>query len=169
MKKAYKDVTKKWVRNVRPNSHEVLELRTVLCNGTRYEVDNKNVILDYSIKELEMARWLECTFGGELYMLPRVNNPCGIQTSDYLFRGDYWDLKTIVGFSNQTFYHAIYKKKKQCNNFIFDISGSKISIKKAIKLVDTLYKRLDTQFVNMIIIIKDNKFRIYKKRVRPRC
>lgn len=29
-------------------------------------------------------------------MLPRINEPEGIQTADYLFKGEYWDLKSKV-------------------------------------------------------------------------
>ncbi len=36
-------------------------------------------------------------------MLPRVNYPEGIKTADYLFRGEYWDLKEIYG-NGKTFF-----------------------------------------------------------------
>jgi len=38
-------------------------------------VDNKKVILNYSNKELEIANWLENTFGEEIYMVPKINYP----------------------------------------------------------------------------------------------
>ena len=61
-------------------------------------------------------------------MLPRVNYPEGIKTADYLFRGEYWDLKDINGKSKQALYHAIYKKNTQSNNFIFNILSEELSI-----------------------------------------
>ena len=44
-------------------------------------------------------------------MLPRINKPDGIQTADYLFRGEYWDLKKITGKGKNTLDSAINKKK----------------------------------------------------------
>ena len=107
-------------------------------NGIKYKVDNKNIVLDYSDKEKEVAIWLENTFGGEIYMLPRINKPDGIQTADYLFRGEYWDLKTINGKSNQVLFHSIYKKKTQSNNFIFNIISPELNINELQKQIQSL-------------------------------
>ena len=85
---SYTDVTKNWIENSNPNSHRVLTSGYFIFKQKKYKVDGKNVILDYSKKEKEVAEWLEDTFGGELYMLPRVNYPEGIKTADYLFRGE---------------------------------------------------------------------------------
>lgn len=90
----YSDVTTNWIEKAKPNSHKVLDRHYFEYKNVRYVVDNKNVVLDYSNEEKRIARWLENTFGGELYMLPRINSPKGIKTADYLFRNEYWDLKT---------------------------------------------------------------------------
>lgn len=68
----YIDVTEEWLKNAKPNSHKVKEQLFFEYEGKRYDVDGKNVVLDYSKEELEMAYFLENTFGGEIYMLPRV-------------------------------------------------------------------------------------------------
>lgn len=93
------DVTDYWFKSSISNTHEVKDGMYFEHNGIKYVVDGKNVVLEYSLKELEIAEWLENTFGGEIYMLPRVNQSFGIQTADYLFRGEYWDLKEISGNS----------------------------------------------------------------------
>ena len=82
----YLDITKEWINNAKPNSHKVKNRHYFEYEKVKYRVDNKNVVLDYSDKEKEVAIWLENTFGGEIYMLPRINNTEGIQTADYLFR-----------------------------------------------------------------------------------
>lgn len=105
------DVTSEWIKNAKPNTHIVKDRKYFEHNGIKYKVDNKNIVLDYSDKEKEVAIWLENTFGGEIYMLPRINKPDGIQTADYLFRGEYWDLKKITGKGKNTLDSAINKKK----------------------------------------------------------
>ncbi len=160
----YNDVTKNWINEAKPNSHKIQEMSYFEHDGIKYKVDGKNIVLDYSDKEKEIAKWLESTFGGELYMVPRINNPDGIKTPDYLFRGNKWDLKTISGNGKQVLYHSVYKKSKQSNNFIFDTTSSKLNIEDIKLQVDKLYKRTDIPFVNEIIVKKGNDFLIFKRK-----
>ena len=125
-------------------------------NSVKYEVDGKNVVLDYSPKEKETAEWLESTFGGEIYMVPRVNNPEGISTSDYLWNNEFWDLKEITGNGKHTLDTAIKKKKSQSSNFLFDITNSKISNEEAIRQLKLIFKTKDRKWIKKIML-KRNK------------
>ena len=94
----YIDITKNFAKNNKSNSHKILDKNYFKdSKGFKYKVDGKNVVLDYSKKEKDIAIWLEKTVGGKIYMLPRINKPDGIMTADYLFRNEYWDLKSITG------------------------------------------------------------------------
>ena len=55
------------------------------------------MIFDFSEKEYEIAVWLSKTFNENVYINPRVNCPEEIKTSDYIFKSERWDLKTIIG------------------------------------------------------------------------
>lgn len=163
---SYIDVTQDWIDNASPNSHEVLDAQYYVTNdGKKYYVDDKNVVLDYSETEKEVAKWLESIFGGELYMVPRVNNPEGIMTSDYLFRGEYWDLKEIFGNGKYTLDSAVKKKKCQARNFIFDISNSEISLENVYKQIEKIYKSKDRKWINIIMVKRnDMLILIYKRK-----
>jgi hypothetical protein len=76
----YKDVTNDWIKN-RKNYKSIIDANYFEHNGKKYYVDGKKVVLDYSTKEKEVALWLVNTFGGELYMLPKINKPDGIYYS----------------------------------------------------------------------------------------
>lgn len=160
----YKDVTKEWLDEATPNSHKVLDRNYFEHEGVKYEVDSKNVVLDCSNKEKDIAEWLENTFGGEIYMLPRINKPSGIQTADYLFRNEYWDLKEISGNGKHTLDSAIKKKKSQSNNFIFDVSLSKITEESINTQLDLIYKSKDRKWLDKIIIKRDNEIVVIYKR-----
>lgn len=125
-KQAYIDVTKEWIERATPNSHEIKEMNYYSHQDKKYYVDGKNAILDYSQKELEVSNWLKETFGGEICVNPRVNEPDGIQTADYIFKNEYWDLKEISGIGKNILFHAIEDHEKQAHNFIFDISKTKL-------------------------------------------
>ncbi|MBD9106843.1 hypothetical protein EGP99_03430 [bacterium] len=129
----------------------------------RYYPDGKNVIFDFSEKEYEIAVWLSKTFNENVYINPRVNCPEGIKTSDYIFKSERWDLKTIIGNSTQVFYHAIYKNKEQSSNYIFDITKSNINMKEVLELANILYGRSDITFLDKIIILDNNEFLVLKR------
>lgn len=160
----YYDVTDIWINTATPNSNKIIDSKSYVYDGKRYIVDGKKVVLDYSDQEKNIAEWLEKTFGGSLRMNPRINYPEGIKTSDYIFRKEKWDLKTIKGNSNQVLYHSIHNKKTQSSNFIFDISDSKLSLEEAKVQTQKLYTRKDTSFLNRAIIKKNDKFIIYKRK-----
>lgn len=160
----YTDVTNEWIINAKPNTHIVKDRKYFEHNGIKYKVDNKNIVLDYSDKEKEVAIWLENTFDGEIYMLPRINKPDGIQTADYLFRGEYWDLKKITGKGKNTLDSAINKKKSQSNNFIFDISNSEITLEAIDKQLSSIYENKYRKWIDKIIVKQNNNVIVIKKR-----
>ena len=154
----YIDVTEEWLANATPNSHKVKDRNYYeTIEGIKYYVDNKNVILEYSKKEKETAIWLENIFGGEIFMLPRINKPDGIMTADYLIDNEYWDLKNINGRGKRVIEDAIKKKRNQSNNFIFDITKSKIKKDDLFNQLEKIYKSKTTNWVNKIIVKKGNK------------
>lgn len=160
----YTDVTNEWIINAKPNTHIVKDRKYFEHNGIKYKVDNKNIILDYSNNEKEVAIWLENTFGGEIYMLPRINKPDGIQTADYLFKGEYWDLKKITGKGKNTLDSAINKKKSQSNNFIFDISNSEITLEAIDKQLSSIYENKYRKWIDKIIVKQNNNVIVINKR-----
>lgn len=163
-KKLYKEMTKLWLAKATPNSHKIKDMAYFEHEGVKYKVDGKNVVLDYSDKEKEIAEWLENTFGGEIYMVPRINNPSGIQTSDYIFRKENWDLKSINGKSKQALYHAIRKKGQQSNNFIFEILNDELTLDEIKQQVQSLYRRTDIPFLKKVIIKKSNDFSVFERK-----
>ncbi len=165
--KNYINITKEWLENATPNSHVVKDLSYFNHNDIKYYVDGKNVVLDYSNKELEIAIWLENTFGGEIFMLPRINKPDGIKTADYLWNDEYWDLKEIFGSGKNILYHAVEYQRKQASNFIFDFSNSKLNIDEIYDRVEELFQLKKLDWLNIIIIIKHNKTLFILKKAAP--
>ncbi len=93
----FTDITGNWYPDAKPNSHRVLELQEYTFNEVIYKVDGHNVVLDHDAHEKEIAELLEREVGGELYLVPRVNEPQGVPTPDFLFHGARYDLKTLRG------------------------------------------------------------------------
>lgn len=152
----YVDVTKQWREDATPNSHEIRDLQEYTKGGVTYKVDGHNVVLDYSPKEKEIAELLEREFGGELYMVPRVNNPQGISTPDYIFRGTGYDLKTIAnGAGENTIFNRIKKAIKQANCFVVDVTESGLGDELTNKQIEKLFSRPDTNWVETMIIVKN--------------
>lgn len=154
--KGYLDATNEWKEQATPNSHQIVDLNTYTVNGIDYKVDGKQVVLDYAAKEKEIAALLEKELGGEIAMVPRVLNPKGVSTPDYIFRGEAFDLKELSGTSNNLIYNAISKKKRQATNFVLDISMCPLSEMEILRQVEGIYWSRHTYFVDKLILVKDN-------------
>ena len=160
------DVTELWRKDATPNSHAVQGIRSFTINGATYTVDGHNVVLDYSAHEKEIAELLEREFGGELYMVPRVNNPQGISTPDYLFRGKGYDLKTLSKEAGEnTIINRIKKARKQSKNFILDLTNAKKITDSVLKSqIQRIYKDKETAFVDTIIVIRNGNIVVVVKK-----
>ena len=75
----------------------------------------------------------------------------------------YFDLKTINGSSKQALYHAVRGKELQSKNFIFDISNSELEMIDIYEQINSLYRRNDTQWIEIVIIKKDENIFVYEK------
>lgn len=162
---AYADATKAWYEEATPNSHPVSDLRELTIDGNTYRVDGRNVVLDYSAHEKEIAELLEKEFGGELYMVPRVNNPQGVSTPDYLFRGERYDLKTIGKTTGKNpLFNRVHKATGQANNFVLDLTDSKLADDTVEEQIKKIFTDRQTKNVRTVIAIKSkNIIKVYKK------
>ena len=123
----------------------------------KYYVDGKKVVLEPSKKEIRLALWLSKKLSTEIVVLPRIKQPEGIKTSDYLIYGEKWDLKEIFSNRNDAAYNRIRRYKDQASNFIIDISNSKLTMKATKDQVVDLYQHKNYRWLNKIIIKKNNE------------
>ena len=121
-------------------------------NGIKYVEDKHNVVFEHSQNNVDNAYKLSEFLGEKVILIPRVNNPSGIQTPDYLVKNERWDNKKVNGASSSAFYTRARTKRKQADNFIFDITESKIKMKGAQQQVANLRRQL--KWVKRIIVIK---------------
>ena len=164
--KNYTNAIEKWKAEATPNSHPVEDLTEYTINGVRYSVDGKNVILDYSPKEKSVAELLQKEFGGEIKMIPRILKPQGVSTPDYIFRGDAFDLKELLGTSKNLVYNAVSKKARQAPNFILDVSNCPLDMDEITKQIDYVYWSKHTRFIDKIIVIRNNQVSNVYERIK---
>lgn len=164
-KEQYVDITTRKLLE-KYNNYEIEEQKYFVDNnGNKYNVDGKKVILEPTDKEKEVANLLGEIYGGKVRIIPRINEPAGIKTPDYMIENRKYDLKEIYGNSKNTLYNAIAKKKEQSDNFIFDVSNTKMNIIEAINQIQGIYKSKHKDWVNEIILIKNNQIlKMYKRK-----
>lgn len=162
------DVTKEWKENSTPNSNEIkLNDKVFIDNKTnkKYSVDNKHVIFKPSKNEMNVAEWLKNNFGGEIEINPRISEPANVKVPDYYFRNKRFDLKEINGNGKNTIDTAIKSKKEQADNFILDIKKSKLEDAEIIRQVEKVYNSKNREWVNTIIIKRNNDLiKVYKRK-----
>ena len=154
-KYACEDVKDKWMSKA-SKEYKVEDLGSYIIDRTEYVVDGHNVVFDLSNDERNIANVLGKTFGGTVQLVPRVLNPQGIKTPDYIFKNEKYDLKTVTGLSKNVLYNALKGKKNQAENFIFNISQNTLDIEDLTNQARMLFESKNREFVKRIILIKDD-------------
>lgn len=134
-------------------------------NNNKYKIDGKSVRINANKKERQVAELMGEIYGGKVELVPVVLNPKGIKTPDYLINGNKYDLKEIKGNNENTLYNALAGKKEQAENFIFDVSNSKLELNEINEQINNIYNSKHRSWIEQIVIIKDNELiSIYKRK-----
>lgn len=156
--KLYYDITDEY-KDVSPGIVE--DLKEVEIDSKVYSVNGKNVVLDYSEYEKEIAEWIAYNMGGVIKMCPRILVPEDIRTPDYIWNGEKQDLKTINSHSKNTISTAIRNAKKQSEN----LNISSYTDEELISELDWIYANDMYSFLEKIMIIENYVLRgIYKRK-----
>lgn len=133
--------------------------------GNKYNVDNVHVVIKPTKREKEVANILGKIYGGQVSIIPRVNEPANIKTPDYIINNQKFDLKEITGGGKYVIEGNLRKKKKQADNFIIDLTNAKIELKEAERQIESIYKSKRYLWINKIFIIKgDNIIKAYQRK-----
>ena len=150
----YKDITSNFIQSKKYKVKEQQYYKDE--QGNKYKVDGKKVVITPSKREKEVANMLGKIYGGQVNIIPRVNEPANIKTPDYIVNNQRFDLKEIEGNGKNTLDGAIKKQKRQANNFIFDITRTEMNRYEAIKQIDKIYNSKYRDWVNIIVLIDAN-------------
>lgn len=136
-------------------------------NGNKYIVDGRYVILEHKKRELEVAQILGETIGGRVNIIPRINKPLNIKTPDYIINNERYDLKQITGEGKYVIEGNIKNKQKQANNFIIDLTDTKIDLKEVERQIESIYISKRYLWIDKIFILKGNGIiKVYKREIK---
>ena len=160
-----KDITKSWTNNRGSTIPKVEDLKEFIINNVNYKVSGTDVRFEYDEEEKAIAILLSKVSGKKIYMLPKINKPDGIPTADYLIDNEFYDLKRIYGSGKRTLKDAVKDKKKQSKRFILKITEkSKLSSDEITRQSEEIFRFSETNFVDEIVIIRDDKLMKVLKR-----
>lgn len=162
----YTDITEEMYKKAKPNKGKVKKQKYFEYEDKTYTVDGHNVVYKHDEREIEVAKLLNKTFGGNVKILPNINFPQGVKSPDYLFRGERTDLKRIASKrANDCVKTALRNKEKQANNFIIDNTAQNVSDTDILKQIDEIYNSKGFLWIDKIYLLKDNKFiKIFKRK-----
>lgn len=162
----FSDVTRQWLDNAKPKDYSIEKLSRIKIGEKIYEADGINVIHNNSIREVEVAELLKPIFKEKITFVPEVKGKYkGVKTSDYLIGDERWDLKELKGESKDAVRNAISKCKEQANNFIIDITSSKLPKEEIARQVENVFNAPNTRFVKTLIVIDGDKvIRVIKRK-----
>ena len=162
MSTGYWDATSQWYAESDGSPGVVKDMMEYIApDGTVYRVHGRDVLLDYSAHEKEIAELLVRERGGTIQMVPKVNNPQGVHTPDYLFNGVPYDLKTPEKQGKNAIYDLIKKsiEKEQAERFVVDTSISLHTDGEVLSQFESIFRSIHTRKVNEIIWVKNGKIR----------
>lgn len=152
------DLTQEWLDNATPNSHEIKNVSVFEQDGVVYRVDGTNVKFEPDEHEKEIAELLKTRLGGDIRLMPKVSGKySGIQTPDYLFRGQRYDLKTMdSSTSKRAVYNALKSKQEQADNFILDITNNPLGRQEIIRQIkEDLFCTKSTRGTKVVILVEN--------------
>lgn len=168
--KQYIDVSKEIHYNAQNNIGHIKEQDFLEKDGVIYKVKGKDVVFNPDEDERKCAQILNKTFGEEVIMLPKVNNPQSVKSADYIFRNEFLDLKTInksnkKELSEDAIYNSLKNCQKQSNNFILDITNYIYGKDVVNKQINKIYNSKHRSWVNRIYLLEKEKIiKIYERK-----
>lgn len=163
--KQYIDITEEMTKKDKQNFKLIEQQYYIDENGNRYNVDGKYILLEPTEREKEVANMLGELYGGNIKIIPRINEPIGIKTPDYIVKNKRYDLKQIKGNGKYVIQGNLKGKQKQADNFIIDITKSEINIEEAVKQIENIYSSKHFLWLDRIVLLKDKEFlKIYKRK-----
>ena len=163
----YIDTTDIWLKN-KIEGGGVFDRDFAKVGHMKYKVNGKTIILDYSKDEMVTAQLLQNAFGGVVEMLPKVNWPRGVKTPDYVINGVKFDRKGPTGGGKNTIFNNLKSIKGQADNIVLDITECKLSEEVCISEIKRCYGSKHLQFLETVILVKDNKIIRVFERIRKK-
>lgn len=152
----HRDVTNDWLKQTIPNSHPVRDIESFTQDGVTYIVDGEKVKFKYDAHEKKIAELLQRELGGEIGMMPKVDDPQHVRTPDYIFRGERYDLKTMRrSESRNAVYNRVNEAQNQAASFVLDITGNPLGREEIIRQAELIFRDYNTRGVKRIILIED--------------
>ncbi len=166
----YSDVLSEWASSPDAATPSVTETTTFTArDGNDYTVDGRFVQLQHTQHEKEIAELIARTFGGEIFLLPKINYPQGVPTADFRFRGEDFDLKTIKVSNKNTIYNRIKNSVEQADNFIIDITMTEYSEADFIRQIENVFSSTHTKSINTVIVVRNNEvIGVYKRATKKK-
>lgn len=113
--------------------------------------------------EIRMAKLLHSMFGGDITLLNEVNEHT-VKTPDYLWRGKFWDLKTVT--TEKSADSAIRKGLKQIKNnpggIILDYQNKKISMEELQRVIESRMKRGFEKDTDIMVVLDSKTIKVYR-------
>lgn len=163
--KQYIDITEEIIKKDKQDFKLIEQQYYIDENGNRYNVDGKYILLEPTEREKEVANMLGELYGGNIKIIPRINEPKGIKTPDYIVKNKRYDLKQIKGNGKYVIQGNLKGKQKQADNFIIDITKSEINIEEAVKQIENIYSSKHFLWLDRIVLLKNKEFlKIYKRK-----
>lgn len=162
----YRDSTDEWKEVSPEQAKNVTDLKEYEIGGRKYVVDGRNVVLDYKPYERKIAEIIAKKYGKSVQMIPRIINPKGKKTADFLIDGILYDLKTPEGNGKNTIDGILKTGKGQAERFILSLDKTPMDMSEIMRQLVNTFKTDHLKFMKEVVIYKnDNILNVFQRKI----
>lgn len=162
----YIDVTEKKTTS-KKDKGTIKDAESITINGKTYFVNSQNKIIHKNNEE-HITKLLIDTFGGTAEYLPDIGEVDNVRCGDIFYENEIWDIKELgpnATSEKRAVDNLLKESKGQSNNFILDISDSKLDRKNIISQIEKLYSTKNRDWIDKIIVFdKDKLIKVYERK-----
>ncbi len=154
--KLTRDYNREYVSNLKDKTVSCTNQDFVIgSDGKKYIVDNKNIILDHTENEINIATWYAENNKVNVKMLPRVLNPPSIKTGDFIEETSkvIWEIKEPEGNTlGTTMVNQFKGQKEKAQHFIIDLHKTDMTSENAIEDIEKILSNKRYEWVKRVIL-----------------
>lgn len=159
----FEDITDEFTHSKRHKGQKVERLPISMYPDMGFD-ESYRLAFDHDAIEKNVAQWLSDEIGGKFYLCPRVQIPKRVRSPDYLWDGEWWDLKSVYSHGRNTVTTSIGNARGQSENVILNLVDSSYEDSDVYIEMSRVFNSGRYAYIKRILVVEDYRVRFVFKR-----
>ena len=159
----FEDITDAFTHSKRHKGQKVERLPISMYPDMGFD-ESYRLAFDHDAIEKNVAQWLSDEIGGKFYLCPRVELPMRVRSPDYLWDGEWWDLKSVYSHGRNTVTTSIGNARGQSDNVILNLVDPSYEDSDVYIEMSRVFNSDRYAYIKRIMVVEDYRVRFVYKR-----